>query len=126
VPAAAHDVPRCGRCDCVLPWLTTADDADFDSVVVDSSVPVLLDLWAPWWPPLTLVELGVPHVAETFAGSLKTVQVNAENAPGVVDRLAAFSVPMLLLLDSGRERDKQVGAIAPYAMQRWLAAALPA
>src|SRR3954469_23014184 len=84
VPAAALAVPRCGQCDAVLPWLTTAGDDDFDSVVVDSRVPVLLDLWAPWWPPLTLVEPGVPHVAETFAGSLKAVQVNAATAPGVV------------------------------------------
>ncbi len=47
VPAAARGVPQCAACHSPLPWLTAADDADFDRVVGESPVPVLVDLWAP-------------------------------------------------------------------------------
>jgi thiol-disulfide isomerase/thioredoxin len=51
VPAAATGVARCANCHTPLPWLTSAGDGDFEQVVTASSLPVLLDLWAPWCGP---------------------------------------------------------------------------
>ena len=120
VPAAASGVPRCGRCHNSLPWVTEAGDDDFEAVVVNSTLPVLLDLWAPWCQPCRIVEPGVERAANTFAGSLKVVKVNVDTAPVVAERLGATSIPMLLILDGGKERAKQVGAIGPDAMRRWI------
>ena len=47
VPAAAAGVPRCAACHTALPWLTTAHDDDFEQVASHSTLPVLVDLWAP-------------------------------------------------------------------------------
>jgi thioredoxin 2 len=120
VPAAAGGVPRCGRCHNPLPWLTTAGDDDFDTVVTGSSLPVLVDLWAEWCQPCRIVEPGVERAARTFAGSLKVVKVNVDTAPAVAERLAARSIPMLLILENGRERGKQVGAVGPDALEKWI------
>jgi thioredoxin 2 len=120
VPAAAGGVPRCGRCHNPLPWLTTAGDDDFDAVVTGSSLPVLVDLWAEWCQPCRIVEPGVERAARTFAGSLKVVKVNVDTAPAVAERLAARSIPMLLILENGRERGKQVGAVGPDALEKWI------
>jgi thioredoxin 2 len=120
VPAAASGVPRCGKCHNPLPWLTTAGDDDFDAVVTQSTLPVLLDLWAPWCAPCRIVEPGVERAAKTFAGSLKVVKLNVDTAPAVAERLAARSIPMLLILEKGKERGKQVGALGPDALQKWI------
>ena len=120
VPPARNGVPRCGRCHNPLPWLTTAGDDDFDAVVTGSTLPVLVDLWATWCQPCRIVEPGVERAAKTFAGSLKVVKVDVDSAPMVAERLAARSIPMLLILDGGKERGKQVGAIGPDALQKWI------
>jgi thioredoxin 2 len=120
VPPARNGVPRCGRCHNPLPWLTTAGDDDFDAVVTGSTLPVLVDLWAAWCQPCRIVEPGVERAAKTFAGSLKVVKVDVDSAPMVAERLAARSIPMLLILEGGKERGKQVGAIGPDALQKWI------
>jgi thioredoxin 2 len=97
-----------------------AGDADYDDVIVNSKLPVLVDLWAPWCQPCRIVEPGVERAARTFAGSLKVVKVNVDTAPVVAERLAARSIPMLLILDHGKERGKQIGAVGPDALQKWI------
>ncbi len=120
VPAAKAGVPRCGRCHNHLPWLTTAGDDNFDDVVTNATLPVLLDMWAPWCMPCRILEPGIVRAAKTFAGDLKVVKVNVDEAPKVADRLAARSIPMLLILQDGKERGKQVGALGPDALQKWI------
>ncbi|MDQ6854550.1 MAG: thioredoxin domain-containing protein, partial [Actinomycetota bacterium] len=51
VPAAASGTPRCANCHRPLPWLTEAGDDNFAEVVEQASIPVLIDLWAPWCGP---------------------------------------------------------------------------
>ena len=120
VPAAASGVPRCGRCHNALPWLTSAGDDDYEAVIAESALPVLIDLWAPWCQPCRIVEPGVERAAREFAGSLKVVKVNVDEAPRIAERFAARSIPMLLILDHGTERGKQVGALGPDALQAWI------
>ena len=100
--------------------MTTAGDDDFGAVITDSTLPVLVDLWAPWCQPCRIVEPGVERASKTFAGSLKVVKVNVDNAPAVAERLAARSIPMLLILEHGKERAKQVGAVGPDVLQKWI------
>lgn len=124
VPAAAAGVPHCGRCHDALPWLTTATDDDVDAVVGASTLPVLVSVWAPWEPWYWRTAPGVDRAATAFAGSLKVVQVNVDTAAVAAMRLAALSVPMLLLLEHGAERGKLVGALGPYCLREWVRAVL--
>ncbi len=48
VRPAASGVPHCGNCGATLPWLTESGEADFPAVVEQSTLPVLVDFWAPW------------------------------------------------------------------------------
>jgi thioredoxin 2 len=120
VPAVATGVPRCAVCGTALPWLTTAGDGDFAEVVQASSVPVLVDLWAPWCGPCRIVAPGVARAASTFAGRLKAVQVNVDEAPGVAARYHAQSIPTLLLVRGGQETARQIGAVPPASLLDWV------
>jgi thioredoxin 2 len=119
LPAAARGVARCAACHTALPWLTSAGDGDFEEVVTAASLPVLLDLWAPWCGPCRVVEPGVQQAAEKLAGRLKAVKVNVDEAPGVAERFGVRGIPTLLVLRQGREVARQVGAVPPPALVRW-------
>jgi thioredoxin 2 len=125
VPPDASGVPRCGRCQHALPWLTSADDDSFAAVVDRSTLPVLLDLWAPWCGPCRIVEPGVQKAAHAYAGRLKAVKVNVDEAPKVAERFVARSIPMLLILDHGEKRAEQVGAVGPDRLLNWIDLSLP-
>ncbi len=81
VPSVAGGVPRCAACHRDLPWLVEAGEDNFDSMV-DGRLPVLVDLWAPWCGPCRMVAPAVERSAQEFAGRLKVVKVNADQAPG--------------------------------------------
>ncbi|GHJ47511.1 thiol reductase thioredoxin [Catellatospora sp. TT07R-123] len=120
VPAAAKGLPRCGKCQELLPWLTDATDADFTEIVEQSALPVLMDLWAPWCGPCRVVAPGVARAAEAYAGRLKVVKVNVDIAQQTAVRYQAQSIPLLLLLDKGAVRARQVGAVPTDALLRWV------
>jgi thioredoxin 2 len=119
LPAAATGVARCAACRTALPWLTAAGDDDFDQVVTAASLPVLLDLWAPWCGPCRMVAPGVEQAARELAGRLKAVKVNVDEAPRVAERFGVQGIPTLLVLRRGREVARQVGAVPPAALLCW-------
>ena len=119
VPAAASGAPRCAACHTALPWLTSAGDGDFEEVAGRSTLPVLVDLWAPWCGPCRVVEPGVEQAVRELAGRLKAVKVNVDEAPRVAEHLGVRGIPTLLLLRDSREIARQVGAVPPAALLRW-------
>jgi thioredoxin 2 len=124
VPSTATGVPRCAACHTALPWLTTASDGDFEQVITASTLPVLVDLWAPWCGPCRIVEPGVEQAAQRLAGRLKAVKVNVDEAPRVAERFGVQGIPTVLLLRGDREVARQVGAVPPPALVRWAEEAL--
>ena len=126
VPAVARGMPRCADCHTALPWLTSAGDGDFEEVAGRSTLPVLVDLWAPWCGPCRVVEPGVERAARSLAGRLKVVKVNVDEAPRTAERLGVQGIPTLVLLRDGREVARQVGAVPPPALLRWAEEAIAA
>jgi thioredoxin 2 len=120
LPAAAKGVARCAVCHTALPWLTSAGDGDIEQVVTAASLPILVDLWAPWCGPCRVVAPGVEQAARELAGRLKVVKVNVDEAPGVAERFGVRGIPTLLILRQGREVARQVGAVPPPALLRWV------
>jgi thioredoxin 2 len=73
VPAAAAGTPRCGNCHQPLPWIVDAADDTFGEIADAASVPVLVDLWAPWCGPCRMVSPALEQLAAENAGQLKLV-----------------------------------------------------
>ena len=124
VPRAAAGRPSCAACHSPLPWIVAAGDAEFDSVAVDADLPVLVDLWATWCGPCRVLAPHVERAARTFAGRLKVVKVDVDQAPGTAARFAVRGVPTLLILDRGQPVARQVGALPPGQLERWIEQAI--
>lgn len=119
VPVATSGRPLCGGCRGPLPWIVDATATTIDEAI-DATLPVLVDLWAPWCGPCRSVAPIVEQLARERAGRLKVVKVNVDEAPQVGARYQVQSIPTLLLLDGGRLIGRQVGALPAAALTRWL------
>jgi thioredoxin 2 len=124
VPAAASGYPRCGNCHSPLPWIATADDTNFASVAEDASVAVLLDLWAPWCGPCRTVSPALENLARQYAGRVKLVKVDVDQAPRTAERFGVQGIPTLILLRHGSTKARQTGAAPEPALRQWLDQAL--
>ena len=124
VPAAASGTPRCGQCRSALPWIVDAGDDDFAEIAEQASLPVLLDLWAPWCGPCRMVSPALEELARTFAGRIKLVKVDVDTAPRTAQRFAVQAVPTLLVLHHGHVVERQAGAAPAPVLSNWLDKAL--
>jgi thioredoxin 2 len=125
VPVAASGRPRCAQCKADLPWLVPAGSADYEAAV-DSGMPVLVDLWAPWCGPCRMVAPVLERLADDYAGRIKVVKVNVDEAPDVQARYGVQGIPTLLILRDGREVDRVVGAVPDVMLRERVDAVLAA
>jgi thioredoxin 2 len=120
VPAVWHGVPCCGECHTPLRSVVNASYADFADVVEASTIPVLVDMWAPWCGPCRMVSPVLEQLAGEFAGSLKLVKVNADEAPGLSQRFEVLAIPTLILFERGKVINTQVGAAPAAVLRKWV------
>jgi thioredoxin 2 len=107
----------------MLPWVVEADAASFDAEA-SSSVPVVVDLWAPWCGPCRMIAPVLEDLAARHAGRLKIVKVNVDEQPALGARFDARSIPLLVVLRDGREIDRIVGALPRPVLETRLAPVL--
>jgi len=103
-----------------VPWIVNASEDTF-AAETTSSVPVLVDLWAPWCAPCRQVAPVLEEMARRHAGRLKVVKLNVDEAPQASAGLGVQSIPTLVLVRDGREADRVVGALPAAQLERWLA-----
>jgi thioredoxin 2 len=126
LPPDARGVARCGTCHQPLPWITDAGDATFASIADAASIPVLVDLWAPWCGPCRMVSPALEKLARDYAGRVKLVKVNVDEAPKVAGRFQAQGIPTLVVLRGGDVIARQTGAAPESTLRKWLDDALSA
>jgi thioredoxin 2 len=120
VPAAGTGVPLCGRCRHALPWIAAARDDDFAAVAERASLPVLVQLWAPWCGLSCLARPVVERLALTRPGELKLVEVDVVAAPAKTRRLSVRAVPTLLVLQHGDVVARRYGVAPARELRTWL------
>ncbi|MDO9063125.1 MAG: thioredoxin [Microbacterium sp.] len=126
MPQARAGKVRCSKCHTDLPWLVEADDDSFDAVVAEATLPVLVDVWAPWCHPCRQIAPVVDQLSRELAGKLKVAKVNADTSPRVSERHGVSSIPTLLLYRDGVEADRMVGAAPAPQLREWVERALTA
>jgi thioredoxin 2 len=124
VPAAAPGIPQCANCHRKLPWIADAGDDSFAEVAEKSQVPVLVDMWATWCGPCRMVSPALEGLARDFAGRIKLVKVDIDQAPRLQSRFAVSAVPTLMVMRGPHVVASQAGALPQAALRSWLEEAL--
>ncbi|HEV2761574.1 MAG TPA: thioredoxin [Pyrinomonadaceae bacterium] len=95
-------------------------DANFETAVLQSGQPVLVDFWAPWCAPCRMLAPTIEQVAEKYQGSANVVKLNVDDNPAVSQRYGIKGIPTLILFKNGKEEERVVGATSKEAISRMI------
>ena len=90
-------------------YVTEVNDANFESEVLESSQPVLVDFWAEWCQPCKVLAPTVESLAEKYEDRLKIVKLNVDEDAGCSSRFGIKAIPTLILFRDGKEVRRVVG-----------------
>jgi len=86
-------------------------DATFEQEVLKSSVPVLVDFWAPWCGPCRAVAPVVEEIANEYNGKLKVLKLNTDDNPKTAQSYRISGIPSLMVFKNGQPVEQVVGAV---------------
>jgi len=85
-------------------------DSSFDTEVLKSDLPVLVDFWAPWCGPCRMVAPVIDKLSQEFEGKAKFVKLNVDDNPEIAQKYNITGIPALYLFKGGDNVDKVIGA----------------
>ena len=91
--------------------ITEVGDNNFDTEVLRSDLPVLVDFWAPWCGPCKSIAPIVEEIAGEYEGKLKVTKLNVDDHPATASRYNIRGIPNLIILKAGAVKEQIVGAV---------------
>ncbi len=93
---------------------------NFQQEVLESSIPVLVDLWAPWCMPCRMISPIVEELGNENQGKLKVCKLNTDENQNIAARYGILGIPTLLFFKDGQEVDRIVGVTPKPIIQQKL------
>lgn len=102
----------------------TFTDANFETDVLQSTIPVLVDFWATWCAPCKAIAPVVDAVADEYDGKVKVGKVNVDDNPATPGKYGVRGIPTIILFKDGKVVDQVVGAVPKAQLEALLKKAL--
>jgi len=96
------------------------DDANFQSEVLESSLPVVVDFWAAWCGPCQMFAPIFEEVSKEYEGRVKFAKLNVEEAPLTADEFQIQSIPTIKIFQNGQEKASRLGAMTAEDLRNWI------
>jgi len=90
--------------------------SDFDTEVMQSEVPVIVDFWAEWCGPCKMLSPLLDEIADEQAGKIKVVKVNVDEEQALGQQFGVQSIPTLLFVKNGEIKHKHIGLASKKAL----------
>ena len=99
-------------------------DSDFESQVLKSAGPVVVDFWAEWCGPCRQIAPALEEIAGSLNGRVKIVKLNVDENPQTASKYGVMSIPTLMIFKNGEMASRQVGAAPKQKLEQWITGAM--
>lgn len=100
--------------------LTATTDASFETDVIESNIPVLVDFWAQWCGPCKAIAPLLDDLAQKYEGKVKIVKLDVDSNPATPPKFGVRGIPTLILFKDGQVKATQVGLLSKTELMSFI------
>jgi thioredoxin 1 len=104
--------------------VSKVSDSDFETEVLKSTEPVVVDFWAEWCTPCKTIAPALEEIANSLNGKVKIVKLNIDDSPKIATDYGIMSIPTLVLFKNGQAAARVVGVKPKQQLEQWITSSI--